>query len=59
MIKYEYKIIDIDVRHGEIELNKLGHQGWEALGISGVSSSTIRIALKRMIASDAPFMAGV
>lgn len=57
MIKYEYKIEGFDYRNAETELNKLGKEGWEAVGFSE-SSAVIRVVLKRAVLSDGPFMAG-
>lgn len=51
MIKYEYKISDVDVKQTEKILNDLGGQGWELTSISEASTSIIRLFLKRPIPS--------
>lgn len=47
MVKFEYKVVEYDVRNLEAELNKLGALGWEMAAQSEVTTSIVRIVLKR------------
>jgi hypothetical protein len=47
MIKIEYKVIEIDVRNLEKELNAMGEQGWDVSFHSSVTQVLMRIVLKR------------
>jgi len=57
MTKFEYRVLGLDARSAEVELNKMGNDGWEAIGFSEVAC--LRVILKRPVQSDKPFMVGV
>lgn len=59
MMKFEYKLLALDTRAAEVELNKLGGEGWEVTGFFEASTALIRVILKRAVSSDKQFMAGV
>jgi hypothetical protein len=49
MIKYEYKVSEIDIRNAEKTLNDFGNQGYELAFGTEVSATIIRLYLKRPV----------
>ena len=47
MTKYEYIVAELDVRYLADELNKLGAQGWEIATQTPITTTVVRIVLKR------------
>lgn len=56
MIKWEYKILDVEARETSVKLNNLGSEGWEGVGMCDISSTWIRILLKRPVSSEPAFL---
>ena len=47
MTKFEYIVEELDVRYLTDELNELGAKGWEIATQDAISSTLVRIVLKR------------
>lgn len=57
MVKYEHKLLNIDIREAENALNNFGQEGWELAFCMEASPSVVRLFLRRSI--NEQFLAGV